>query len=289
MIKKFLFKSELAPVYWMILAMALFVSMDTCGKFLFKTQSLIQIVWGRYFFHFTILFVLLSPRLKYLLETQNLKVQLIRSILLLASTLCFFGGLQYIQLAQASSIMLVSPLLVTALSVPLLREKVGIKRWASILIGLIGALFIIRPSLNFFNSGASLTFCAAIFFALYQISTRFLSKLDNVLTTLFYSSSVGAIILSIFVSFFWEPVNISSWILMIMMGSLGGIGHFALIKAFSGAQASVITPFTYSNVLWATLFGFIFFNKLPDFMTVIGAIIIIASGLYLLKREKVLN
>lgn len=271
----------------MLLTMFLFVSMDATAKYLSQTLHVVEVVWGRYFFHLLILCILLAPRLSTLMVTAHIKLQLVRSILLLLTTGTFFTGLVYIPLADASSIMLASPIIVTALSVPVLKEKVGPRRWASIAVGFIGALIIIRPGIGVMQPAALFPLAAAILYGVYQISTRFLSHSEPVLTNLLYSALVGTIVMSIAVPFFWQMPTQNEWILMISLGLLGGMGHFSLIKALSISEASIVAPFTYTNLIWATLFGFLVFGDLPDQWTIIGAAIIVSSGLYIYHREQI--
>ncbi len=274
-------------IAWMLLTMLLFVSMDACAKYLSQSLHVAEIVWGRYFFHLLLLSCLLAPRLKTLMTTSYIGLQLLRSVLLLFTTCAFFTGLTYIPLADASLIMLASPIIVTALSVPVLKEKVGPRRWASIAIGCIGALIIIRLGIGTMQPAALFPLAAAILYGLYQISTRYLSHSEPVLTNLLYSALIGTIVMTLVVPFFWQMPTTNEWILMVTLGLFGGFGHFTLIKSLSVAEASTVTPFTYSNLIWATLFGFIVFGDLPDRWTILGAAIIVSSGLYIYHREHV--
>lgn len=274
-------------IFWMLLTMFLFVSMDTTAKYLLQERHIFQVVWGRYFFHFLILLIVLAPRLRALLVTQNLKLQLARSLLLLTTTSCFFMGLNYVQLADASAIMLMSPIIVTALSIPILKERVGPRRWASIIVGCIGAIIIIRPGDGLLEPAALFPLTAAVLYAFYQVSTRFLSQSDTIFTTLIYSASIGALITSLVVPFYWEPLSGKEWGLMVALGILGGLGHFALIKAYTVSPVAKVAPFTYSNLIWAVGYGYLVFGNLPDQWTVIGALVIISSGLYIFHREQI--
>lgn len=278
-----------AGIYWMLLTMFFFVSGDCIAKYLIQHYDVIQIVWGRYFFHAMILTVVLAPRIKKLLVTENLKLQLARSLLLLATTSFFFMGLNYIQLADASAIMIMGPIFVTALSVPILKERVGLRRWVSVLIGCIGGLIIIRPGNGLLQPASIFPMTAALLFAFYQISTRFLNHSDSVFTTLFYSASIGAVVSSFAVIFYWQPMSFEHWGLLILLGMVAGSGHFTLIKAYRASPVATVVPFTYTNLLWATAYGYYIFGDLPDQWTVIGAIVIIASGLYIFHREQILK
>lgn len=273
-------------VLWMLLTMFLFVGMDACAKTLIQTYPLVQVVWARYFFHVVFLAAVLAPRLRGLVVTERLGLQLMRSLLLLVTTGLFFAGLQFVPLADASAIMLASPIVVTALATPLLKERVGPRRWMGVLAGCLGAAVIIRPGSEVMQLASLFTLGAACTYAFYQISTRFLSQSDPVLTTLLYSASIGALVTSVAVPFYWLAPAPGDWLLFMLLGLLGGIGHFAMIKSLTSAPAAVVVPFTYSNMIWATLYGFILFAELPDMWTVAGAAIIAGSGLYIFHREQ---
>jgi drug/metabolite transporter (DMT)-like permease len=182
-------------------------------------------------------------------------------------------------------IAFISPLLVTILSVVLLGEKFGFHRWGSVIIGLLGVIFVIRPGMGIAHWATILPLFAALFYASLQITTRVLGQKENVLTTLFYTSIGGLILSSIMVIFFWKAPSPIQWLLLIWLGLLGAIGHFFMIKAFEKAPASLLAPFDYATLIWATILGFFLFGDLPDSWTIFGAMIIISSGLYIVKRE----
>ena len=276
-------------VLWMIVAMACFVSMDSIAKELVKTHSVVQVVWGRYFFQVAVLAVILFPRLRRLLVTPNLGLQLVRSLLLLVTTGLYFTGLKYVPIAEASAIMMLAPLVVTALSVPLLKERVGPRRWAGVVIGFAGAMIIIRPGGDAMQLAALLPLVAAATHGVYQVSTRFLSHSESVLTTLCYSALLGAMIMSSAVPFYWTPLPALGWGMLLCAGMFGTLGQFALIKAFTLSPAATVAPFTYSNLIWAAASGFLFFGEWPDAWTIVGAAVIVGSGIYIYHREKVVK
>ncbi len=275
-----------AGIFWMVMTMLMFVSMDTCAKYLVSLYPTMQAVWGRYFFQVVILLVVLAPRIPELIKTQSLLFQLIRSLFLLGATLCFFTGLGTIQVAEASAIMFTAPLMLTAAAPFVLKEKVGIRRWVSVAIGFIGAMIIIRPGLGGIADGAFWVLGAAACYACYQLSTRALSGQDSVLTTLFYSALLGAVIMSAIVPYHFVMFAPLDWAIMALAGLFGTLGHFCMIKAFTNAEASQIAPYSYTNLIWASVIGFVLFGTLPDMWTYVGAGIIIAAGLYILHREQ---
>lgn len=285
----------------MLLTMCLFVSMDTVVKLLVQDFSSFQIVWARFFFHMVCLVIFLRANFVAAFTTGSLKLQLLRSAFLVLTTSLFFTGLRTTELSTATAIMFLSPIFVTLLAIPLLGESVGVRRLIGVLIGFAGALIIVHP-----NSGASgvteitdrtslsdwipelghvLLICAAASNALYQILTRKLRLVDSPTTTLLYSGVVGVVIMSAYAPTVWVVPGAFEWGLMAIIGFLGCTSHFCLIRAFKNAPASLVVPFSYSSLLWATLFGFAVFGTLPDRWTLAGATLIVASGLYIFYRE----
>ncbi len=273
-------------ILWMLLTGICFVAMDSLAKHLTQSYPIAQVVWARYAFHFQLLALVLGPRLRRTMHTRRLGLQCLRSLLLLGATSLFFAALSFIPLADATAIMFVAPIVVTALAMPLLGERVGPHRWASVVVGFLGALVIIRPGTEAMDPAALLALCAASCYALYQIATRRLSATEVPLTTLAYTALIGVLATSALMPFLWLPPAPMHWFAMIGLGLLGGIGHFALIKAFQFAPAATVTPFGYSNLIWAVLFGYLIFGDLPDGWTVSGALVIAGSGLYIAHRER---
>lgn len=274
-------------IIWMLLTMLLFVGLDTTVKILVQTYPVPQVAWGRFIFHAILLMLLLGRRLPATLVTRRRGLQFLRSFLLAVTTLQFFGGLYFLPLADMTAVMQSAPLILTALSMPLLGEHVGVRRWVGVAVGFAGTLVIIRPGGDAMHLAVLLPLGAATTFALYQIATRVLSRSDSTLTTFLYTPLLGAFALSFAVPFFWVTPDIEGWALMVLTGLLGGAGHFTMIRAFTCAPAATVSPFGYSAILWAALFGLILFDEFPDRWTIAGTLIIVASGLYILHREHV--
>ena len=264
-----------------------FAVMDAAVKHLAAEYPVPQVIWGRYTFHFLLMLVFLGPRYRgSLLRTSRLGTQLVRSMLLLGAKVCMFFALKYIPLAEASTIGFANPLIVTALSVPILAERVGGRRWTAVGVGFVGVLIVLRPGLGIMHWAAVLPLGMAFFYAVYQILTRLLAGKDNPRTILFYTALVGIVITSLGIPFFWTAPTMEAWSLMVAIGAIAGIGHFALIKAFELTPASVLAPFSYVSLIWVVLAGYIVFGDLPDAWTALGAVIIIGSGLYIVHRER---
>ena len=278
--------NPLRGIGWMLATMFMFSCINATAKVLIQTLPVVEVVWARYFFQMLLLLLFLRSRIASIAVTGKLKLQFGRSLLLLSTTLLFFFALASIPMAEATAVMFVAPILVTALSLPVLGERVGPRRWVGVGVGFLGALIIIRPGLDVAHPAILFVLGAAAFHSLYQLSTRFLSRTDGTLTTLFYSASTGAIIMTIAVPFFWvmpSPVELA---LMVLLGLFATFGHFCLIKAFEAAPPAIVSPFHYTNLLWSTMFGYILFTDLPDMWTIIGALIIAGSGLYIFHRER---
>lgn len=273
-------------ILWMLATMCLFTAMDALAKYLVQYYALPQVVWARFAFHILWLLLILRGTLRQAIHSAATGLQLLRSACLLLTTLLFFSGLQTTPLATASTIMFLSPIMVTLLAIPLLGEQVGVRRWIGILTGFVGALIVVRPDSSGIELGQFLLIAAAFSNSIYQILTRKVRAIDQPLTTLFYSGLVGALMTSAVVPAYWTVPDVAGWSLFIVVGLLGALSHFCLIRAFRIAPASSVVPFSYSSLLWATLFGFLLFGALPDRWTLLGASIIIGSGLYIFHREQ---
>ena len=280
-------RPSMAGIVWLLAAGFGFVVMDSTAKFLTTDYETVQITWARYLFHMlTALPVLLAWRGKAVFHTRRLDLQLIRSVLLLGSTVFYFIALRYIPLATAASIGFVAPLFLTALSVPLLKERVGARRWIAVAIGFLAVFLIIRPGFGTMHWAMTMPLLVAACFAFYQIVTRLLGPIDHWSVTLFYSGVVGLIVMSVMLPGAWRWPDLEGWLLMMLLGFVGAISHLCMIRAFTLAPASMLAPFSYLQLAWAVAIGYLVFGNLPDGWTVLGAMIIVASGLYIWYRER---
>lgn len=269
-----------------LLSMLVFSVMDGLSKALTVGLHPVQVTWGR----FVVVTLLLVPML--LLRRQSLGTarpgrHVLRGIAMLGSSLFFVYGLAHLPLADAAAIGFAAPLIITALSIPLLGEKVGVRRWSAVLVGFAGVVVVIRPGSGGFDPAAVFPLCSAASWAFGLIITRQMQASEPVLTTLALSTFVGAVIVSGLVPFFWTPIEPREWALLGLLGVLSTVGQIFLINAFRFAGASLLSPFTYSQMLWATTIGWVGFGQLPDLLTWTGAAIIIGSGVYTLHRERV--
>jgi len=274
-------------IYWMLLTTGLFTSLDATAKYLAQDYPVPQVLWARFAFHLVFVAGFLGVRLSVTLRSQRLGLQLIRSVLMLVTTGMFFFAVRALPLADVVAIMFVGPLFVTALSVPLLGDYVGPRRWAAVGIGFLGALVVVRPGSGIMQGIAILPVLAAFSHALYTITTRQLANHDLPMTTLFYTAALGTLVTTAVVPYFWVTPDAVGWLLMVLLGFFGAVGHLALIKALSYASPVVVAPLSYASLIWSIGFGFVLFEDLPDAMTLVGAALIAASGMYVFHRERV--
>ncbi len=281
-------RQRLIGIALMCGAVACFSCLDTTAKYLNTQMDTLQIVWARYVSSFAFALLVANPFSNpALMITRRPWLQVFRSVLLLGSTLLNFLALRWLQLDQTTSIIFCTPFLVAALSGPILDEWVGWRRWIAISVGFIGVLLVTRPGAGGIHVAALLSFTSAIFYAVYIISTRVLSRSDSNLTTLFYSNVVGAVAMTFVIPFVWStPRTVLIGGLMALTGLLGGFGHYLLIIAHRLAPPAVLAPFMYTQLVWVIALGFLVFADLPNLWTITGASIVVASGLYLLHRER---
>ncbi|MFN0194641.1 MAG: DMT family transporter [Aestuariivirga sp.] len=282
-------ENRAAGILWMLATMFCFIALDAIMKYLMESYSLLQVTWGRFFFATIIAVFVCGRRLPSLAISRSPGLQAVRSVLLMTTTGLFNAGIRTVPLAATTTIMFLSPILVTVLSIPLLKEKVGMRRWAGVLVGFAGAAIVVRPwdsNLGGLGIGVLFLLAAALTNANYQIVTRMVRN-DEQLTSLLYTAAAGAIATSFVVPWFWSWPDAMGWTLLASSGLFGGIGHLCLIKALQQAPASVVAPFSYSSLIWATLFGLAIWGEWPDEWTWAGAALIIGSGLYIFHRERV--
>jgi drug/metabolite transporter (DMT)-like permease len=284
-------RQRLIGIALMCGALACFACLDTMAKYLNSYMDSLQVVWARYTGAFVMAVAISNPFSRPgLMRTSRPALQVGRSILLLFSTLLNFYALRFLQLDEALAIVFSTPFFVAILSGPVLGEWVGWRRWTAICVGFIGVLLVARPGFGGIHPAALISLAAAAFYAAYNISTRLLARTDSTETTLFYSNLVGAVVMLPVVPFVWTtPSDPLVILLMVVCGAFGSVGHYLLIIAHRLAPAGVLAPFIYGQLVWVTMLGYLVFGDVPNQWTLAGAAVVVASGLYMLNRERMIG
>jgi len=281
-----IFKSkESIGILFAILAYFSFSLLDATQKTLVIYYSVFQLLLIKYFF-VLILSLIESKRKNNIsfYKSKNIRMQIFRSILSVLESGFFVLSFKYLSLADVHSVGSLAPVIVVGLSAIILKERVSTKTWIAIFIGFIGVLIILRPTSSIFDPKALLPLVAAFVLGLYQIITKKVSEYDSTEVSLFYTSIVGIIIMSFLASSFWRPIESSSYILFLAIGVFFSLGIYLQIIALSKARASIIQPFHYTLIFWAIILGYIFYDDIPDFFTLIGALVITISGVFVIKQ-----
>jgi len=269
-----------------LLAWIMLPIMDGFAKYLSSTIPVLQITWSRYFFTVVIaLPIMLIFFRKNFKWTEQPKLQLIRGLLLFCANILFFYSISVISLAKALTLAFIAPLIVTILSPIFLGEKVGIRRWAAVIVGFIGSLIVLRPGFVEINLASIAALGTGVLYGFYLIVTKKLHKSDHPLLTLLLTGVVGGIIGSMIVPSVWVQPTITEWYMMFAIGFFASIGHLFLILSLKYADASKLAPFGYFEIITNIIIGYYFFSHFPDKWTFIGLFIIISSGIYILRRE----
>lgn len=280
----------LLGISFMLLTYLCFALLDASAKWLsLAGLATLQVAFMRYVGHSVITLLLISRGGLDIARfgTGHPRLVILRSVLLMCSTVLNFLALRYIPLTLTSTIMFAAPILVCALSGPLLGEQVGKWRWLAIAVGFIGVLVAIRPFDASFHWAVLLSLANICCFALYAILTRKLSGQVATDTLQLYSGLVGSVVLMPFAITFWQwPTSAMEWWLLIALGFFGWLGHEFLTRAHGFAEASVLTPFTYVFIVYMTILSYLVFDQPPDGWTLAGAAIVIAAGLVIWFRER---
>ena len=271
-----------------VLASACFTTVDVTVKHLSQRYPIPLLVWARWGMQSLLILAIWGPRLRWdLVRTKRAPLHFVRGILLVASGACFFTALKFLPVAEATALNFMAPMLVTLMAGWFLGEHLTRPRLAFVVAGFIGMLLIVRPGTEVLHPAAFFAIGAAALYATFQILTRKLAG-ENLMVLLFFPSLVGTVLLSVVVPFFhyqaWYPV--SDILLFAGIGMMGLIGHLLFIKAFQVASASAIAPFTYSQLVWSTLAGWLVFGSFPDGWTLSGIVIIAGSGVVLTWYER---
>lgn len=272
----------------MLSGIAGFAVMDATIKWLTADYSVIQVAAMRSWFGLPllILFALRGGSLRQLHSHRPL-VHFGRYLLVLGLTLSFFWALSLMKLVDAIAISFAAPIFITALSVPLLRESVGGHRWFAVGAGFVGVVVMLRPGVGVFHWASLVVLASVVFYALLMVTTRALKSSESSATLMLYPQIGMTLTGFVFAPFFWTSPNLLDLGLFAVAGSFGSIGIMCVTHAFRLGPAALITPFEYSALIWATLLGFLLWGELPDWFTLVGAAIVVSSGLYIVYRERI--
>lgn len=276
----------------MLGAMAFISVQEAFAKFLGEHLPVGQVVWARYLGHLCLMLVILWPKYgNSIFKANRLPMQILRSLILLVDTLLFFYGLTLIGLAQATAIFFSVPALVVILSYFLLAEQIRVPTMLAIALGFVGTLIMVRPGFGQQSDealiGALAIFGAACCTAIYNVITRKLAGTDPLAVTLLYTAMIGAIASSIWVPFIWQtPQGSEQWLTLISIGLFGAVAHSLIIMAHQYTLATIVAPFIYTQIFWALFFSWLIFRELPDIYAFIGGIVVIISGLYLVRSNR---
>ncbi|MVO15308.1 DMT family transporter [Parasedimentitalea huanghaiensis] len=273
----------------MIGATVVFALQDGISRHLAGTYNTYMVVMVRYWF-FAAFVVFLATRapggIRATAKTDQLGLQVFRGALLVAEICVAVYGFTILGLIESQAVFISYPLLVAALSGPVLGERVGWRRWSAIGVGLIGVLVILQPGMGVFNPAAVIPFFSALMFAVYGLLTRYAARKDTTATSFFWTGISGAVCMTVVGIWFWEPMVGSDWLWMALLCVSGVAGHWLLIKCYEMAEASAVQPFAYFHLIWTAILGIAVFSEVIRTNVAIGAGIIIAAGLFTLWRER---
>jgi len=258
----------------------MFATMDAATKHVLGSLPVVEVMWGRFAFHLIVITaVLRAIGLRPRLRPRALPVQVTRSILLASTNLCFAAALTFIPLAENTAINFLSPIITVGLAAVWLHERVGWQRWLGLGVGLAGMLAMVRPGVTVANPGIALGLCSATIFAFYQILTRRLAGVDKPATTIVHTGLWASLVISAVVPFFWIDPGWQGWAILLVIGTLGGFGHFLLVLAYDRAPASLLAPLGYFQLVLALGYGMFVFGEVPDAAMLAGGAVIIGGGL----------
>jgi drug/metabolite transporter (DMT)-like permease len=280
----------LKGVFFIIGAVFLFAGSDALSKYLTQFYPVVLVLWVRYVVHVLLMIIALRPKsMRTLFVTANPKLQLMRGLCMVSTNLLFISALRFMPLAEGTSIVYLTPLIVTVLSGPLLGEQVGRLQWLAVLIGFAGVLLIVRPGGALFHPVALLALAAAFSFSLYQLVTRKLNRTDNANVSNFISGIVSVAVTSLLLPFVWEIPSLYFGGLMVALGFSALVSHVLMTHAYHHAQPSTLAPFTYLQLPFAGLIGYMLFNHIPDMLAFVGMLVIALGGILVIigRRKKV--
>ena len=280
-------KNRKIGIILIVMATVAFATLDALAKYLVQFLPVTEVVWARFFSQFVLMCAIFLPKQGLsLIKVAHPRLHFVRSMLLVVMTLANFAALQYLPMAQTAAIEFTVPILIALFSVHYLKESLGFKRWLAIFCGFLGVLIVVRPWSADFHPAVFFSFINAFGYAIFLMITRKVTANDSAAQSQFLPIlGVVVVLLPFTISQWVMPSSISMWLLIILMGAIGGIGHFAVAHAYRYATAGMLGPFLYQKIIYMTLWGWILFNQLPDLLVISGTLIVVVSGLYLLLHE----
>lgn len=278
----------LSAILLIVAATACFTSLDVSVKYMSQRYPVPLLVWARWGMQVLVMAAVFGPTMGWgLVRTSQPRLHIVRGVVLIASSLSFFSALKFLPLAEATALNYSTPMIVTLMAATFLQERITVPRWAFVIVGFVGMLLIVRPGGEMLTPASLLALASAALYATFQILTRKLAG-ENFLVLLFLPALVGTVLMSALVPFLhydtWFPVADAA--MFVAIGAVGTLGHFLFILAFQRASVSAIAPFTYMQLVWSTLAGWIIFGTFPDAWTSAGIVIIAGSGVVLTWYER---
>ncbi|QPB21133.1 DMT family transporter [Rhizobium sp. 007] len=283
-------KSKTQGYIFVLLAITIFSVQDGISKHLASTYPPVFVTMIRYW-AFAIFTILLASRmrggLKATVRTNRPLLQVTRGVLLAAQVVLAITCFAIIGLARTQAIFAGTPILIALLSVPLLGERVGWRRWTAICAGLAGVLLILKPESGFFDPKLLLAVLGCFLFAFYVIATRLVSRDDSSMTSFFYTGVAGGITITLIGPFYWTPMSASDWGWMALLCLTGISSHYFLIRAYDMLDAAAVQPLTYLQLVYASIIGVVIFDEALRLNTIAGSVIVVAAGIFTIWREQV--
>jgi len=278
-----------AGILLMVVATFVFAAQDGISRHLAESYNVYMIVMIRYWFF--LLFVMTVSKMRTgsvteVARTEQPFLQFFRGVLLAVEIFVTVLAFVYLGLIEAHALFALYPLMVAALSGPVLGEKVGWRRWAAISVGFLGMLIILQPGLKVFSPNALIAIAGAVLFAIYNLLTRKAALRDTAATSFFWTGIGGFVIMTMIGPFYWEPMAPQDWQWMALLCVTGAAGHYALIKAYEKAEVSTVQPFAYLQLVFVSFIGVTIFGEDLPFTTALGAAIIVGAGIFTLWRER---
>lgn len=272
-------------ILFMVLAIALFTTMDAAAKGLIQHYPASQVVFFRFAVMFVLVLLILRMRVPVLLRTRHPWLHLVRSAAQFGATGLFFASLNHVGLAEATALTDINPVLIALGAAVFLGEKLGPRRIAAVFVSLIGALIVIRPGLGVFSPWALLPLGAAVCYSANALITRIIGPRESMWTPMLYASLFGTLAGGLTLPAVWVPVAYSHMPMFLAVGALGTAAQLCIIRSFSITEASIVAPFAYLGIVTATIWGIVLYGEWPDVPTIVGALVIVVAGLYVWHRE----